>query len=249
MKSKLWFSLLVLLVLIGLTFCDKNDPSYEPGNSVNHYGPVIDSVLIYGSVADIDSNVYKTFQNSSHTWMVENLKTTRYNDGTLILMKTGTPTGGSEWWNMNKGAFCWYDNDITNKALGAIYNWHAVNTGKLCPVGWHVPTYTEWTSLITSLGGTVNQFNELIDNADIYGASPEDDILWASSEDYIRGGFTVGAGACLNGWGFCSFDEGSFWWTSTEYVKHNFTSAYMFSVHIIGHESQTYGFNVRCFKD
>jgi uncharacterized protein (TIGR02145 family) len=30
---------------------------------------------------------------------------------------------------------------------------HAVNTKKLCPAGWHVPTDSEWTTLITNLGG------------------------------------------------------------------------------------------------
>ncbi|MBK9330086.1 MAG: fibrobacter succinogenes major paralogous domain-containing protein [Sphingobacteriales bacterium] len=82
--------------------------------------------------------------------MVENLKTTRYNDGSAI------PTGlsGLTWEYTTSGAYAIYNNDPANKATyGMLYNWHAVNTGKLAPAGWHVPTDAEWTILTTYLGG------------------------------------------------------------------------------------------------
>jgi len=205
------------------------------GNEVSFTSPACIDCL------DIDGNIYKTVQIGTQTWMVENLKTTRYNDGSPIFFGTGGPAGYTDWFGLGKDAYCWYDNDAKYKdSLGAIYNWHAVSTGKLCPAGWHVPTYSEWTTLITSLGGVADPFNEKTDNAYIH---------WASSEDYIKGGFTIGSGACIDGWGFWSFDEGSFWWTATPYIKYNFPYAYILSVHIISDEPQSYGFNVRCKKD
>jgi uncharacterized protein (TIGR02145 family)/uncharacterized repeat protein (TIGR02543 family) len=93
-----------------------------------------------GIVTDIDGNVYHTVTIGAQTWTVENLKTTKYNDGTPIRESiTGDTLAG----------YCWYNNDsVTYKdAYGAFYNWYTVNTGKLAPAGWHVPTDAEWDIL------------------------------------------------------------------------------------------------------
>ena len=98
---------------------------------------------------DIDGNVYDTVRIGSQTWMVQNLRTTRYNDGTPITTNLDDPA-----WSTNTiGAYTIYDNDTANNTLyGKLYNWFAVNTGKLAPAGWHVPTNTEWNSLRIFLG-------------------------------------------------------------------------------------------------
>jgi len=81
--------------------------------------------------------------------MVENLKTTKYNDGSAIPLVTDATL----WANLNTDAYCWYDNNTDNKNIyGALYNWNAVNSGKLCPTGWHVPTQEEWEILRNLLG-------------------------------------------------------------------------------------------------
>ncbi len=96
-------------------------------------------------VKDGDGNIYQTVTIGTQIWLKENLKTTRYNDGTDISLITDQ----TEWKNAISAAYCWYDNDITNKdPFGALYNWYAVNTGKLCPKGWHVPSESEWTELV-----------------------------------------------------------------------------------------------------
>jgi len=101
------------------------------------------------ALKDIDGNVYHTVTIGTQVWMVENLKTTKYNDGSAIPLVTD-PT---EWTNINTGAYCWYDNNTNNKnTYGALYNWNAVNSGKLCPTGWHVPTQAEWEILRDFLG-------------------------------------------------------------------------------------------------
>ena len=84
-----------------------------------------------GSVTDVEGNVYPTIVIGKQEWMVLNLKTTTYNDGTPIPNVADGPT----WANLVTDAYAWYDNDaVANEALyGALYNWYAVDTGKLCP--------------------------------------------------------------------------------------------------------------------
>jgi len=82
-------------------------------------------------------------------WLVENLKTTRYNDGSQIQLITDNAV----WGNLTAGgAYCWHNNDESNKdKFGALYNFYAINTGKLAPAGWHVATREEWANLLDHL--------------------------------------------------------------------------------------------------
>lgn len=104
-----------------------------------------------GLVTDADGNSYTSVTIGAQVWMVENLQTTKYNDGTAIPLV--------ETWNYPiKPGYCWYNKDIANKgSYGALYNWYAVNTGKLAPTGWHVPTDADWTTLENYL--MANGFN------------------------------------------------------------------------------------------
>jgi len=96
--------------------------------------------LTYGSVSDVDGNCYKTIQIGTQTWMAENLKTTKFNEGNEI----PNVIDNAEWESLKMPAYCWNFNDRGNKDIyGALYNWYVVNNGKLCPTGWHVPTFEE----------------------------------------------------------------------------------------------------------
>lgn len=100
------------------------------------------------TVTDIDGNEYDVLPYGDNLWMTSNLKTTKYNDGSEIDNITGT----LDWYNTTSGAFCWFDNAVINKEkYGALYNWYAVETEKLCPQGWRVPTKDDWNSLINYL--------------------------------------------------------------------------------------------------
>ena len=103
--------------------------------------------LVGTPVTDIDGNTYKTVIIGSQEWMAENLKTTKYNDGSSIPLVTDNNT----WAALTAPGYCWYDNDEASyrNTYGALYNWFAVNTNKLCPVGWHVPSDEEWHELIS----------------------------------------------------------------------------------------------------
>lgn len=116
--------------------------------------------LTYGTVMDIDGNCYKTIQIGDEVWMAENLRTSRYNDGSPIPNVTNdiewselcytVQNENEEWVPAGTGAFCWYNNDSSNfdDEYGKLYNWLAVNTGKLCPTGWRIPSLVQWEQLI-----------------------------------------------------------------------------------------------------
>jgi uncharacterized protein (TIGR02145 family) len=100
-------------------------------------------------VTDEDGNIYKTVKIGTQIWMAENLRTTLYNDGTPIT----NVTGNSQWAACSSPAYSWYNDDESYKEIyGAIYNWYTVNTGKLCPEGWKVPTDEEYNILEQYLG-------------------------------------------------------------------------------------------------
>jgi uncharacterized protein (TIGR02145 family) len=103
----------------------------------------------FNNVTDIDGNVYSTVTIGTQVWMAEDLKTTHYTDGTPIPYVTDNP----EIVNLKSGAYCWFNNEESNKTIyGAVYNWYAT-ADKLCPVGWHVSTYSDWATLIDYCGG------------------------------------------------------------------------------------------------
>ncbi len=115
-------------------------------------GIVIKMIASATTVTDVDGNVYEAVTIGTQTWMAENLKTTKYNDGSAIPVELNN----SKWSNLRTPAYCWYaNNGPANKdTYGALYNWYAVSTGKLAPEGWHVAADSEWNALITYLGGT-----------------------------------------------------------------------------------------------
>ena len=100
------------------------------------------------SITDADGNVYTSVTIGTQVWMVENLRTTKSSDGTLIPLVTDAVAWGA----LNTAGYSWYNNDeVANKATyGALYNWKAAMNA--CPAGWHLPSDEEWKILERSLG-------------------------------------------------------------------------------------------------
>ncbi len=102
-------------------------------------------------IRDLDGNVYRIIMTESGVWMAQNLNTFKLNDGTPITLVRDNKT----WENIKTPAYGFCNWDIKYaETYGAIYNWYAVNTGKLCPKGWHVPTEAEWNDLMDYAGGS-----------------------------------------------------------------------------------------------
>lgn len=159
------------------------------------------------NVKDKEGNTYTTVTIGSQRWMAENLKTTIFNDGTNIPLITND----NEWFNLiTSPAYCWYDNDgVTYKtSYGAIYNGYAINTGKLCPVGWHVPTNAEWTTLSTYLGGDIVAGGKLKETGTTHWKSPNTGATNVTGFSALPGGhrYSVFEGIGMFG----------LWWSSTE---------------------------------
>ncbi len=111
-----------------------------------------------GSVKDIDGNVYETVTIGSQTWMKENLRTTRYSDGSNI----PNVVDYNEWVDRTEEGFCWYKNDPAYKSLGALYNFYVVvDPRNVCPEGWHVPSDKEWNTLEALLGLPLNDLDKI----------------------------------------------------------------------------------------
>jgi uncharacterized protein (TIGR02145 family) len=101
------------------------------------------------SVQDIDGNSYKTVQIGSQCWIQNNLKVSKYRNGNSIT----TGLSDLQWSSTTSGAYAIHGNSLANDTLyGKLYNWYAVNDSRgICPVGWHVPSYGEWTTLTNYL--------------------------------------------------------------------------------------------------
>ena len=144
------------------------------------------------TVADADGNVYEIVKIGDQIWMAENLKTTKFNDGESI----PNVTGNSEWCSLVTFGYCWYNNNSSKKdTLGGLYNWYAVNTGKLAPTGWHIPSEAEWNILISYLGGETVAGSKLADigfraqgagqrtsDFGIFNLSPDLDKYWTTTQ-------------------------------------------------------------------
>jgi uncharacterized protein (TIGR02145 family)/uncharacterized repeat protein (TIGR02543 family) len=121
--------------------------NYAPGDT---FTMATANVTLYANwtVTDIDGNVYHTIRIGTQTWMVENLKTTKYTDGTSIPLVTDN----TAWGGLTTPGYCWYNNDepTYKSTYGALYNWYTVNPAnlkKIAPAGWHVATDAELTTL------------------------------------------------------------------------------------------------------
>ncbi|MBS4013775.1 MAG: fibrobacter succinogenes major paralogous domain-containing protein [Bacteroidetes bacterium] len=109
-----------------------------------------------GTVVDEDNNVYQTLFIGGNRWMVENLRTTKYNDGFPIT----TGLNNTEWMEASTGAYSIYPHesifptqDEMMQAYGVLYNWFTIETNMLCPIGWRVPTLSDWNMLLYAVGG------------------------------------------------------------------------------------------------
>jgi len=213
--------------------------------------PLVTSVMLFFAgcekenslPVDGDGNHYDTVVIGTQVWLKENLKTTRYNDGVQIPLVTGN----DKWASMTSGIYCWYDNNPEYKEIyGALYNWYAVNTGKLCPKGWHVPSDTEWSTLINYLGGKKVAGGKLKENGTTHWKSPNVD---ATNET----GFTALPGGCryFNG-SFYGLTVSGYWWSASDsdtYKAWYRDIGYYYSYICRDIFPKRNGLSVRCVRD
>lgn len=213
-------------------------------------GGVSDSVQIVvydvpSTAVDRDGNSYVTVQIGPLLWFASNLKTTRYRDGTPI----SSPLTGEQWGADRLGARTIYNQDIANfNAFGGLYNWHAVNTGRLCPVGWRVPTMDDWAAVASTLGGPAVAGGKMKSVSDLWWAPN----TGATNESGFNGlpGSMVNENLDVQG-GFGYLGWGGWWWSSSRVAGGASYVGLIFAEERLstGTGLLNWGFSVRCVFD
>jgi uncharacterized protein (TIGR02145 family) len=243
MKPDEFPSLLVsiTILLISISGCKKSE--LEPVD------PIDDS-----TVTDYDGNVYQTVQIGDQIWMAENLKTTHYSDGTPIILAESE----DDWWANDLNKYCWYNFDPAyGNIYGALYDQKAAVNGYnysitnpsgiqgVCPSGWHLPSITEWSELVSYLG------------SDIAGAKLKETTFthWISPNEGATNetGFTALPAGSYDGYDFQGLGRRVSFYTSTQFdpdLEPNVISLSYNSAGVNYYWSPpSMGLSVRCVKD
>lgn len=234
-RNHYWiYAIIAGILTIGPGSCKKDDRA-ENG-------------FIAGAVTDIDGNVYQTITLDNQEWMAENLKTTRLNDGRRI----NSPGDDNQaWMNNVSGAYSWYNNDVSNKDIyGALYNWYAVNSGRLCPAGWHVPSDAEWTIINKFLAG--NSGGKLKGSHTGRWQGSNIDATNEAGFNALPGGVRFsGTSSGITGGAFYYKGKTGRWWSSSEHSASEawYRSIYFDSGNVYrSYNSKATGFSVRCVR-
>jgi uncharacterized protein (TIGR02145 family) len=230
--SPIWTKYIaLLLVLTGLAGC--NSGSEKSQNKEQ--------------ITDIEGNTYTTITIGDQVWMAENLKTSTFSDGTPIQKVEDY----EEWANLTLPAYCWYNNDSLNSDdFGALYNCYTIETEKLCPDGWHVPTDEDWIELETALGGAGIAGGAMKESGTAHWKTPN---TLASNES----GFTAlpGGYRSYNGT-FNLMRIESYWWSTSEKNWYGLTNTVIYRnlkyddqilIRLVAEKAN--GFSVRCVKN
>ena len=227
--------------------------AYATNSEGTGYGNEISFKTFTGSFTDIEGNVYHTVTIGTQIWMVENLKTTKYRDGSTI----PNVTGATQWSNLKTGAYCNYNNDATNSnKYGKLYTWYAVNDSRnIAPTGWHVPTDSEWATLTNyvaaNLGASGNSAKALASNAE-WASSTNNGAIGDDLTENNSSGFTaLPGGGRTHGGAFYDIGKSGFWWISTDL---DIDATWNRFLRYSGDEISVYyfkscGFSVRCLRD
>ncbi|HQK70472.1 MAG TPA: FISUMP domain-containing protein [Bacteroidales bacterium] len=218
--------------------------------SINSAGISYGSELSFNTkISDIQNNLYSTVTIGSQVWMAENLRTTRYNDNSLI----PNVKESSNWINLSTPAYCWFGNDANKADWGALYNWFTVQTGRLCPTGWHVPTDDDFKTLELYLNLSPEQVGSWYWRGTDQGSRLKSTSGWDEGENGTNSsgfsalpyGYRFAGNGDFNGLGILTY-----WWSSDYYDE------YAIYRRIDGNESGIYryatskkgGKYVRCIK-
>ena len=216
------------------------------------------------AVVDADENCYATVQIGEQLWMAENLKVTHYQNGDEI------PTGytGSEWHELETGAYAVYDDDLSNANIyGNLYNWFSVDDDRgVCPEGFHVPSEYEWIELEIFMGISESEANSIGWRGTDEGGRLKStgtieggDGLWSMPNEGAtnKSGFTALPGGCSYGgdsYGLFSYMSYYciFWSTTVSNSNFVWTRMISYSSSQIGRDDdfiKQQGFSIRCLKD
>ena len=201
------------------------------------------------NITDSEGNSYKTITIGTQTWMAENLKVSKYSDGTTI----PNIMDNTQWQNNTTGAWSYYNNDVANNVkYGKLYNWYAVSktsngNKNVCPTGWHVPADAEWTVLTDYLGGFKVAGGKMKEVGVTSWLIPNTDATNTSLFSALPGGIRYGEVAL-----YAEVGRAGYWWSSTEFDKGSAwfrTLRNYDGIAIYANYNKWYGLSVRCLRD
>lgn len=214
--------------------------AYASNNSGTGYG---NSVSFTTLLVDIDNNIYRKVKIGNQIWMAENLKTTRYNEGTEI----PDITDNAAWSVLLTGAYSDYGNNPSNSdTYGRLYNWYAIaftNIRNVCPAGWHVPTDFDWGTLVNYLSVALGTGGMLKETGTAHWIVADQTATNETGFTALPGGLRDHGGT------FLDLGYSGSWWSASQYVD---STAYGLTINQ-AIQSVTYrkndGLSVRCVKD
>jgi uncharacterized protein (TIGR02145 family) len=218
------------------------------------------------TITDASGNTYPTVTIGTQVWMAENLRTTKYRDGSNIPVVTDNTQWANNYNNGNplqQPMMCWFNNDqatYTANKFGALYNWYAINPAtngnkNVCPTGWHVPTDAEWNKLTKFLDPTADTTQccsntaggKMKSTGTQYWLSPNTDATNSSGWSGLPGGARN-----PNDGTFGYVASNGYWWSSSEsstgyawFRGLYYTDGNMYRFGNVKSD----GFSVRCVRD
>jgi uncharacterized protein (TIGR02145 family) len=198
----------------------------------------------YGTITDIDGNIYKTIVIGNQEWIAENLKVIRYQNGDLLPNLSGVV----QWGSATTGAYCYFNNDISNNCpYGKLYNWYAIaDPRNLCPSGWRTPSVEDYNILIDFLGGPSVAGSLLKVAGGQYWLSPNAGALNLSGFSSLPGGQRDGSGTPNN------LGVLDFLWIGSEIDSESasyLNISFGIEAVVIGQDSKRDGKSVRCIRE
>lgn len=212
-----------------------------------YYGNVVNFKTYGETVTDFDGNRYNTVVVGTQTWTVENLRTSKYQNGSEVFYKSN----GTSWDTTTKPAYGYYANYLNYKnKYGYFYNHYAIDENKnLAPNGWHVATLNDWQELVRFLGGEYAAVSQLISPIKSNWPLNQNAPHINSRFDALPGGYRKWPG------GFDYEESATVWfWTSVKLIGEQ-AMAVCLSANVSSHEivykSQPMrsGAYIRCVKN
>ncbi len=224
------FFLFLIGIIVLFVSCERDSEVDDPFHSLE-------------TVTDVDGNEYRIVAIFSQIWFAENLKTTRLNDSTPILDAPDSAT----WVSADTAAYCYYQNlpELYRQNYGALYNWHAIKTEKLCPNGWRVPTEEDWQMLVDSLKGEAVAGGKMKIKGSDYWTATNAGATNSSGFRALPGGYRNLGGE------FKYIHDYGFWWSNATFDNKSawYRALYYYSPRVYkDHFSFNMGFSVRCIK-
>ena len=189
------------------------------------------------TVTDIDGNKYKIVTIGTQTWMAENLRTTKLNDGSDIPFVTSN----NNWVALTIPGYCWYDNDAAKykNTYGALYNWYTKSTGRLCPDGWRIPSEKDWETLRKATEG-----GRIKESGTTHWKSPNQGATNKYGFTALPGGYRSGSKGTFHGIG-----SDTYWWTDKKAIYNVQVGNNAIMGLFLPNNLEQNGHSVRCIKN